>query len=1014
MYPPSSQDEESFSKRNGVRNHPYNKAGKHEETSNREADIGQDDLSAKDRTYGGPSPREQDSPILKGKLQNSEKEIKGILRDQDDKEYRGEEGDEEEDEAEEDEDQEEPPLLKYHRINSLPLSFFSKDPISSCTFHETVFIVASHSGLVQIMDTEFKPVRTIKAHRASVLSTFTDGEFFASASMDGTIVIGSINDEKDIAAYDFKRPMHAIALEKNFYRERTFFTGGMSGNVLLCRKNWLGQRSDLILDEDNGPIVGILQIDDLIFWMNDAGITFYQTSTRQTVFNIKKPEDAPRSDIYWPRVIFPETDKIVIAWANCVFLVRISNINSTEKKNGSASSNRSKIISSSATLSFKNVQQKEIEIEGVCKLDCLVSGVAPFKHDLYMLLIYNPPERDPETNKMVFKNPDLKLMNLQTGEVNFEEEIGLKNVKNLGLNDFNLGIHIGNKKTSYFIISAKDGVVAEELLLEDRIPWLIEHERYLDAYNISGPLYLRQKRLNLGVLHVDNLIKQDMWKEASEFLSELLSLTQDNERSSIVSENTKLKSIPSEVDDDDAYEKELTQEWENWADIYIQSNKIEYLTDILPKTTKLNISRKIYDAVLLYWVDNFEKDDKLVTLLRDLDPVSYTVEPLEEEIEKTLEINPNPRMRRCLVDLYIKAYEPRRAVLHLMKLNDPHIFDFIVDHDLLADFRSDLPKLIKGSFDEAELVGLPIEILGERLRSIVDNLVEYRHELDPGFIVDAMKKHRLDFVCFFYLEKLSCVDDFLVSAFSDERISLFCKYDRSKLLPFLISNSSYNIDYAITLCEGNDYIEELVYLLGKIGENKKAMTFIINEFEDPNKAIKFAEHQDDEETWNTLLDFSLERPAFVKALIEAGEDQSFHFDPISILERMQGQIEIVGLRNSIMKISNNHDLNLLLNQLILAMIYRKSEDAAKYYEKQKLKGIVVNFDDEPLDSLFSYYQSVILYARSSLEDPYLIAEKDLFPACKSDSLEISFQSFRHKLERLADLRKKLNFQGKKE
>lgn len=976
--------------------------------------MGQNKVS---KTNGEVSLREDGMDNLKGESQDFEKEIKKDSHVQDDniwqdgKEDREEE--EEEEQADEEEEEEDPPLLKYHRINSLPLNFFTKDPISSCTFHETVFIIASHSGLVQITDPDFKHIRTIKAHQASVLSTFTDGEFFASASMDGTVVIGSINDEKDIVAYDFKRPMHAIALGKNFYRERTFFTGGMSGSVLLCRKNWLGQRSDIILDEDNGPIVGILEIDDLVFWMNDAGITFYQTSTRQAVFNIQKPEDSPRSDIYWPRIIFPETDKIVIAWANCVFLVRISNISGTEKRNGSSSSNRSKMISSSAALSFKNVQQKEIEVEGISKLECLISGIAPFKHDLYMLLVYNPPERDTETNKMIFKNPDLKLMNLQTGEVRFEEEIGLKNIQNLGLNDYNLGTHIGSKRTSYFIVSAKDGVVAEELLLEDRIPWFVEHERYLDAYNISGPVYLRKKRLNLGVLHVDNLIKQDMWKEASEFLSELLALAPDTEWNSIVSDNTKLKSIPSEISEDDAYEKELTQEWENWADIYIHSNKIEYLTDILPKTKKLNISKKVYDTVLLYWVDNFEKDNKLITLLEDWDPVLYTVEPLEEKIERTLKTYPNPSMTRCLVDLYIKSYEPRKAVPHLMKLNDPYIFDFIIDHDLLADFRSDLPTLIKGSFDESELVGFPIEILGKRLKSIVDNLVEYRHELDPSFVVNTMMNNQLDFVSFFYLEKLSSVDYFLVTPFSDERISLYCKYDRTKLLPFLISNSSYNIDRAITLCEDNDYIEELVYLLGKIGENKKAMTFIINEFEDPIKAIKFAEHQDDEETWNTLLDFSLQRPSFVKALIEAGEDQSFHFDPISILEKMQGQIEIVGLRNSIMKISNNHDLNLLLNQLILAMIYRQSEDAAAYYEKQKLEGLVVNLDDEHLASLFEHYQSVLLYARSSLEDPYLIAEKDLFPASKSDSLEVSFRSLRHKLERLADLRENLNVEYKR-
>ena len=45
-----------------------------------------------------------------------------------------------------------------------------------------------------------------------MLSVFTDGTYFATASMDGTVVIGSILDEKDIVAYDFQRPVHAVIL----------------------------------------------------------------------------------------------------------------------------------------------------------------------------------------------------------------------------------------------------------------------------------------------------------------------------------------------------------------------------------------------------------------------------------------------------------------------------------------------------------------------------------------------------------------------------------------------------------------------------------------------------------------------------------------------------------------------------------------------------------------------------------------------------------------------------------
>lgn len=58
-----------------------------------------------------------------------------------------------------------------------------------------------------------------------------------------------------------------------------------------------------------------------------------------------------------------------------------------------------------------------------------------------MILTYVPPERDEITKHLIFNNPDLKLINSTTGQVEFEEEIGLKNIENLGLNDFSLGSH---------------------------------------------------------------------------------------------------------------------------------------------------------------------------------------------------------------------------------------------------------------------------------------------------------------------------------------------------------------------------------------------------------------------------------------------------------------------------------------------------------------------------------------------------------------------------------------------
>ena len=128
-----------------------------------------------------------------------------------------------------------------------------------------------------------------------------------------------------------------------------------------------------------------------------------------------------------------------------------------------------------------------MEVEHIFKLDSLISGIASFKDDLWMVLTYTPPEVDEQTGKKDFFNPDLKLINSTTGEIEFEEELGLKEINNLGLNDFMLGSHI-ETSPKYYIISAKDGVIAEEFQMSDRLSWYLDKENYLQAWEISEHL----------------------------------------------------------------------------------------------------------------------------------------------------------------------------------------------------------------------------------------------------------------------------------------------------------------------------------------------------------------------------------------------------------------------------------------------------------------------------------------------------------------------------------------------
>lgn len=88
-------------------------------------------------------------------------------------------------------------------------------------------------------------------------------------SVSGQVVIYSLNTP-EVYRFDQKRPMRTIALEPNFVKRsgRAFVCGGLSGNLTMHEKGWLGHKETL-LDSGEGPIWQARWRGRLIAWAND-------------------------------------------------------------------------------------------------------------------------------------------------------------------------------------------------------------------------------------------------------------------------------------------------------------------------------------------------------------------------------------------------------------------------------------------------------------------------------------------------------------------------------------------------------------------------------------------------------------------------------------------------------------------------------------------------------------------------------------------------------------------------
>ena len=91
------------------------------------------------------------------------------------------------------------------------------------------------------------------------------------------------------------------------------------------------------------------------------------------------------------------------------------------------------------------------------------------------------------------------------------------------------------------------------------------------------------------------------------------------------------------------------------------------------------------------------------------------------------------------------------------------------------------------------------------------------------------------------------------------------------------------------------------------------MYLIIEKLSDVSFAISFAKEQDDPDLWNDLLDYSMDKPRFIKGLLEE-VGTSAYIDPVEIVKRIPEGLEIEGLREGISKLVREYEIQFSISE----------------------------------------------------------------------------------------------------
>ncbi|PHH79165.1 hypothetical protein CDD82_2560 [Ophiocordyceps australis] len=539
-----------------------------------------------------------------------------------------------------------------------------------------------------------------------------------------------------------------------------------------------------------------------------------------------------------------------------------------------------------------------------------------------------------------------------------------------------------------FIHSPYDCILGTKRDLSDHLAWLVEHQEYQRAWELldDNPDIVATFTDKAGDAAVSTPLKHQTGVD--DFFDD--ESTADASQRSLYSSTEKEKRRIGELWIQDLVEQDrwasagqvcakvlaAPDRWEKWVWTFAGAKRFDEITDQIPcKPLHPPLPSTIYEVVLGHYLQTDkprfrELLDRWPTHLFNANTVVTALEnqlKFRDVREDSIDQGVKGRDWRVVIEGLARLQEAcgkkREALRCYIKLHDADsAFRLIKESHLAEAVADDIASFIRlrVDTDRQKLMSMDelAEATGEAITLLVD---EAQHGLvRPEVVVNQLNKAKLDKYLYFYLKGLwrgqgikehmgenidRLVQDSrsLVDDFADMAVHLFAKYDRPVLMEFLKSSTCYMFEKAVQECEDYEYDDELVYLYSKTGQMKRALYLIIDRLKNVHKAIEFAKEQDDPDLWEDLLSYSMDKPSFIRALLE---QIGTSINPIALVRRIPEGLEIQGLREGLTHMMKEHELQHSISSGAARIL--RSELAAAQNELRAGQRRGIKFDVWPL------------------------------------------------------------------
>ncbi|EGU77993.1 hypothetical protein FOPG_12724 [Fusarium oxysporum f. sp. conglutinans race 2 54008] len=544
-------------------------------------------------------------------------------------------------------------------------------------------------------------------------------------------------------------------------------------------------------------------------------------------------------------------------------------------------------------------------------------------------------------------------------------------------------VHSGLVKpgVKIFIHSPYDCILATRRDLSDHLGWLLERQQYQRAWElldehpeIMAPL---NERANDGTPSTPTLNQEP----SDEF----------NDDESVV--DSQLRDFYSSAEREkrrigELWIQELIEEnnwasagkvcgqvlktpdrWEKWVWTFAGAKKFDAITDYIP-TEPMHppLPSTIYEVVLGHYIQNDKP--RFRELLDRWSPELFDIKTITTALENQLKyrdvredsIDEGERGRdwRIVIESLARLHEAngrhREALKCYIKLHDADsAFRLIRDNHLAEAVEDDIPSFIGLRVPPGKVDEMTAEELDEATSEAITLLVdEAQHGLlRPDIVVEQLLSKKLNLYIYFYfrglwkgdgiqehsgenVDRLVMDSQSLVDNFADLAVHLFATFDRALLMQYLKTSVSYTFEKAVQECETFSYYDELVFLYSKTGQMKRALYLIIDRLKNVHKAIEFAKEQDDPDLWEDLLKYSMDKPSFIRGLLE---QVGTAINPITVVQRIPEGLEIEGLREGLTHMMKEHEIQYSISSGVARVLRSEVATAQNELRAGQRKGI---------------------------------------------------------------------------